>query len=323
MRAYSAVDGSFWGSSTIRALDEDARTAALYLLTCEHGTIAGTFRLPDEYAACDLQWSIERVRAAFEELEHAGFCARCPATAWVWIRNFLKFNGPANPNQVTAARRLAASIPDACSWKADFVAKWGGLLGIEAGPQDTQSKEYRNSSETVSKPFPNGSATISKPEPVQNHVQVQNQNQLTTLSENSSNFSDATFESSKNSKPACKDGEVEDVELHQQAVELLDFLNASLRSHNAGIWFQNLPVNIKPIENALLRGMSVEECRAKIADVEQTWRGTERAKVFLKPSFIFGPIGLAPAAQRKAARRIRIRTEHEVIRLGAVPPVKH
>ena len=90
---------SFWSSSDMRSLSEDARALALYLLTCPHGTIAGVFRLPDGYACEDLQWCSERVSEGFSELFAKGFANRCETTKWVWIRKHFEWNSPENPNQ--------------------------------------------------------------------------------------------------------------------------------------------------------------------------------------------------------------------------------
>ncbi len=148
MRDYGKVHTSFWSSSNIRALSEDGRTLAMYLLTCPHGTIAGVFRLPDGYASEDLQWDSERVREGFVELLKNGFADRCETTKWVWVRKHLEWNPPENPNQRKAAVKVVRQIPVECSWIAEFTMVCGGALGIE--PQAEQ-----NGSGTVQKGFLN------------------------------------------------------------------------------------------------------------------------------------------------------------------------
>lgn len=148
MRDYGKVHTSFWSSSNIRKLSDDARTMALYLLTCPHGTLVGVFRLPDGYATEDLQWSAERVSVTLSELLDNGFCNRCETTKWVWIRKFLEWNPPENPNQRKAAAKLAAQIPDSCSWKREFSMAYVEILG-EEGDRKT------NRSGTLQKPLRN------------------------------------------------------------------------------------------------------------------------------------------------------------------------
>lgn len=148
MRDYGKVHTSFWASPNVRALSEDGRTLAMYLLTCPHGTIAGVFRLPDGYASEDLQWDAKRVREGFAELLKNGFANRCETTKWVWVVKHLEWNPPENPNQRKSAAKVAMQIPDGCAWKADFMRVCGESLGVELAPQS-------NGSETVPKPLAN------------------------------------------------------------------------------------------------------------------------------------------------------------------------
>lgn len=134
MRDYGKVHTSFWSSQTIRAMSEDARSLALYLMTSPHTTIAGVFRLPDGYACEDLSWSCERVVKGFAELSEKGFADRCETTKWVWIRKHLDWNPPENPNQRKAALKCAEQIPDECAWKARFYGVSWNLLGLPEPP---------------------------------------------------------------------------------------------------------------------------------------------------------------------------------------------
>lgn len=148
MRDYGRVYCSFWTSADVQSMSDDARTLALYLLTSPHGTIAGVCRLPDGYVCEDLKWVPERVAKGFEELSRKGFANRCETTKWAWICKFLDWNSPENPNQWKAARRVAAQIPDQCSWKAIF-------LGVFARAAGDKPVEPSNGSGTLSEPFRN------------------------------------------------------------------------------------------------------------------------------------------------------------------------
>lgn len=145
MRDYAKVHSSFWTSSDIRGFSEDARSLALYLLTCQHGTIAGVFRVPDGYVCEDLQWTVERVSKGFEELYLKGFANRCETTKWVQIIKHFKWNLPENPNQIKAVLKQASHIPDDCVWKLDFMRVCEGLSG-------KKDKPFDNPLETLSKP---------------------------------------------------------------------------------------------------------------------------------------------------------------------------
>lgn len=148
MRDYGKVFSRIWDSTDFRSMSEDGRALVLYLLTCQHGTIAGVFRVPDGYACEDLQWTAERVSEAFKETLAKGFANRCETTKWVWVCKFLDWNPPENPNQIKAAKKIALSVPDECAWKLDFMRVSGPSLGIEP-PQKP------NPSGTLKEPFLN------------------------------------------------------------------------------------------------------------------------------------------------------------------------
>ena len=111
MRDYGRVYSAFWQSPEIRALPEDARTLALYLLTTPHGNLIGCFRLPDAYAADDLQWTAERVSEGFAKLVEVAFVRRDEATKWVFIAKYLKWNPFENPNVAKAAWKAFDQVP--------------------------------------------------------------------------------------------------------------------------------------------------------------------------------------------------------------------
>lgn len=144
MRDYGKVHTSFWTSANIRAMSEDGRALAMYLLTCPHGTIAGVFRLPDGYACEDLQWDSERVNKGFVELLENGFANRCETTKWVWVAKHFEWNQPENPNQKKAATKVANQIPDLCAWKPVFMQEYAEFLGIKYEKKETVNEPLRN-----------------------------------------------------------------------------------------------------------------------------------------------------------------------------------
>ena len=154
MRDYGRVFSTFWTSEDTRALTDDARLLALYLLTGPHGTIAGVFRLPDGYVIEDVRWPSERVEQGFIELLRNGFANRCGTTNWVWINKFLTWNRPENPNQWTAARKIALQVPAQCAWKAEFSREFARAAG---DPPPLK----KNRSVSVSKRSPSGSGSGS------------------------------------------------------------------------------------------------------------------------------------------------------------------
>jgi len=152
VRDYGKVHTSFWTSPNIRELSDDGRTLALYLLTCQHGTIAGVFRLPDGYASEDLQWSSERVKTTLAELFNNGFATRCETTKWVWVIKHLEWNPPENPNQRKAVAKMVTQVPDSCEWKDRFIGENSDLIGIHKEKISPESEPLANPLETLSKP---------------------------------------------------------------------------------------------------------------------------------------------------------------------------
>lgn len=162
MRNYGKVYARFWTSEDVRRLTDDGRLLALYLLTCEHGTLAGICRLPDGYVCEDMQWPAERVAKGFGELFRKGFATRCERTKWVWITKFLEWNRPENRNQLTAARHILKQVPNECEWRAEFQQVFDEL-------SDSMGKGFPNPSGTVSNPVTvtvSGSGTVSVTQPV-------------------------------------------------------------------------------------------------------------------------------------------------------------
>lgn len=159
VRDYGKVYSTVWSSPTIAGLSTNAKLLAVYLMTCQHGTIAGVFRLPDGYVAEDLEWPIETVSEGFRELFAKGFARRCETTKWVWITKHLEWNPPENPNQRKAVAKMAAAVPDECSWKRDFMRVCGELLGLDV---PAEQEPLRNPSQTVSEPV-TVTVTVDKP----------------------------------------------------------------------------------------------------------------------------------------------------------------
>ncbi len=156
MRDYGRVYSSFWTSADMRSLSDDGKLLALYLLSNPHGTIAGVCRLPDGYVCDDLTWQPQRVSQGFDELSRKGFANRCGTTDWVWVTKFFDWNRPHNPNQWKAARKMAGSVPEKCSWHAAFMQEFA----IAAGDFP---KENPNPLRTVPKGLPSesGSGAVS------------------------------------------------------------------------------------------------------------------------------------------------------------------
>lgn len=155
MRDYGKIHTGFWASDTMLGLESDARLLAIYLMTSQHTTMLGAFRLPDAYACEDLGWDSQRFQNGLKTLTEAGFVKYDRATKVVWIVKFVKWNRPDNPNQQKSIAKLAQALPDSLAFKDEILES--------AGVSETVSKPLGNS--PVPAPVP-----VSTPEGVQGEV---------------------------------------------------------------------------------------------------------------------------------------------------------
>ena len=167
MRDYGRVYSAFWQSAEARAFTEDGRTLALYLLTSPHANLIGCYRLPDAYAADDLQWALGRVSKGFIELQAKGFASRDEATKWVLIHKYLLWNGFENGNVAIAAQKAFDQVPASGLKSALAVA----LLEFGKHLKEVFANHLRTLSEPLHKPFAN-----PEPEPEPEPILNQNQN---------------------------------------------------------------------------------------------------------------------------------------------------
>lgn len=171
MRDYGKIHSSFWTSPTIRALSDDGRTLAAYLLTSPHSNMLGCFRIPPAYVAEDLGWVSGRVSEGFAELFREGFATLDEGSKWLVIHRFMKWNPLENPNVGKAAEKLFDQIPDSSPAKAllaGFLKEFGKHFPTEKLDRfETLSKPYRNPEpepEPEPEPFPEPEPE-PKPEP--------------------------------------------------------------------------------------------------------------------------------------------------------------
>jgi hypothetical protein len=144
MRDYSKVSPALWESKRFHALSDDGRFALLYLMTSPHQNSAGVYRLPPPYAAADLQWPVERVQAALQELSEADMVTVDPDTDVLLIRRWFKHNPPMNQNHMTGIDRLLQRLPcptiaqeaAASAWEA-----WRARCAEREGAQDSETPE--------------------------------------------------------------------------------------------------------------------------------------------------------------------------------------
>jgi hypothetical protein len=100
-----------WSSIWREPWTDDVRTVAFYLLTGEHSSNEGIYRMPLAYAPPDLGWTPKRFQAAFDELARIGFVEHDSETHIVLVCNALKRNKP-NDNQIKSIVNALREFPD-------------------------------------------------------------------------------------------------------------------------------------------------------------------------------------------------------------------
>jgi hypothetical protein len=110
-RKFSLVSPALWRPGRFLSLtSSDAKVLHLYLLTSDHQTSAGCFRLPDGYACADLHWPMEQYQAARDALIEAGLIMADRETAEIYIERWFNHCPPTNEKHAAGTRRLIEEI---------------------------------------------------------------------------------------------------------------------------------------------------------------------------------------------------------------------
>ena len=112
MREFSKVSPALWGSERFNNVPtDDGRFLYLYLLTCEHQTCAGAFRLKQGYALEDLGWAGARYLNALAELVKADLIHFDPDTSVILITRWFKHNPPMNESHFRGIAKVIQKLP--------------------------------------------------------------------------------------------------------------------------------------------------------------------------------------------------------------------
>lgn len=172
MARYRKVDTRIWNDAKFARLGY-ARLAFLFLLTHPHQTSIGAMRATVGGLADEIGWSREAFAGALGALERADMLRVDPLAHLVWLPNFLKYNGPENPNVAKGFATAFASLPEsplraqvgqaveaACSASdAMLDAFWAGM----AAEFGADARAMLNPSGTVSEGVGNGFGTVAGP----------------------------------------------------------------------------------------------------------------------------------------------------------------
>lgn len=109
---YRELYTSYWPWALRHGLDDSARCLGAYLLTCDHRTFEGIYRLPAAYAIADLGWDRETYRAALERLVAEGFVLVDEHADVVLLVNALEYRQPKGGPQIAGAVKVLKRLPE-------------------------------------------------------------------------------------------------------------------------------------------------------------------------------------------------------------------
>jgi hypothetical protein len=150
MRDYGVVRVRFWDWAKRKGLSIDARTMALYLLTCPHANSLGCFRLPMAYLCDDLGINQRAAAATLEQLAATGFIHRDEESGWTWLTDYLEHNPIPNRNVGKAIEKLLAQVPSTVAFYAALLEAMSAN-GLDGDLIETLSKRLPNGIDTVSR----------------------------------------------------------------------------------------------------------------------------------------------------------------------------
>lgn len=134
MREFSKVSPALWQSDRFNGLpSDDGRYLYVYLLTNEHQTSAGCYRLPDGYACSDLRWPRDRYATARTQLVAADLIKFDASAQVIMVTRWFKHNPPMNEDHHTGIVRILERLPSETIANAALQALEDSLESIRAG----------------------------------------------------------------------------------------------------------------------------------------------------------------------------------------------
>lgn len=162
---FSQIPRNIWQTPSFKTVTSEARTAAMYLLTNEHGNNEGFYRLPVTFASYELGWSAEKTTQHFHELVAAGFLEVDTVSDLVLLPGELEANPPKGGPRLKGAVNSVAGLPDSplrsrflqvadgvCPALSEALRdSLGWVSEVPVTPLDTPSMGYSERSDTPSR----------------------------------------------------------------------------------------------------------------------------------------------------------------------------
>lgn len=122
MARFRKVDPRIWNDEKFLSLSDDGQLLFLFLLTHPHMTSLGAMRATISGLAEEKRWPRQRLSKAFQEAFRKGLVEYEKEACYVGLPNFLKYNGPENPNVVKSWESALDLIPE-CDSKVLLVER--------------------------------------------------------------------------------------------------------------------------------------------------------------------------------------------------------
>lgn len=149
MSRYRQLHCKLWNDSKFLELSDDAKLLWFQLLTSYYSNQIGLYKAPLAALAAEIGWKTERLSKGFRELFQKGFINYDERVSLVFIKNFIRYNPPANPNVVLSWAALLEELPESA-----LVCEWIQIVREHLkGFSEPFRKAFERVTETLSKGF--------------------------------------------------------------------------------------------------------------------------------------------------------------------------
>ena len=112
MSHYRKIDTRILLDQKFNQLSSDARLAFIHLLIHPNLTSLGAMHASFAGIACELDWTVERLRDAIESVHQKGMIRYDEQARLIWFPNFLKYNLPESPNVIKSWETALSYLPE-------------------------------------------------------------------------------------------------------------------------------------------------------------------------------------------------------------------
>ena len=103
---YGKILSGMWSDQRFQALGCGAKLLYVYLLSCEHCSSIGLFKLGMGYVMDDMDVSRKEAESAMAELERQGLASYDKGTKTCLIHRYLRYNPPQNPKHLKGMAKV-------------------------------------------------------------------------------------------------------------------------------------------------------------------------------------------------------------------------